>query len=183
MALAKWKLQDPLKDLFEGTNGFPSSRAKAAEAFASIYRSYAADAAAATTRPVSALLATAASTLASALDAAFKAAEGAGAAGVAALGVAMDKAFVEFWMKPQPMKFAFPVTGIPTIGGIVTVAPPGVPSLGLTALFLTGAAGGPTAAQQAQAMANILDTWTRTVTVVNTSITPPGPATPPIPLV
>jgi hypothetical protein len=31
-------------------------------------------------------------------------------------------------------------------------------------------------------MATILDTWTRTVTVVNASITPPGPATPPIPL-
>jgi len=182
VALGKSKLQDPLKDLFEGTNGFPSTRAKAAKDLAAIYRTYATDAAAATTTPVVAQLTTAGDTLASALEAAFKAAEAAGPPGVAALSLAMDDAFVAFWMKPLPMKFAFPTTGVPTIGGLVAVAPPGVLSLGLTSLFLAGAAGGPTAAQQAQAMATILDTWTRTVTVVNTPITPPGPPTPPIPL-
>ncbi len=182
MALAKPKLQDPLTDLFKGTNGFPSSEADAAADLADIYRTYATNAAAATTQPVAALLATAGNTLASALADAFAVAKNAGPSGVAALGLAMDKAFVAFWMKPVPMAFAFPITGTPTIAGVVTVAPPGVLSLGLTSLFLAGAAGGPTASQQAQAMATILDSWTRTVTVVNTPVTPPGPPTPPIPL-
>ena len=180
MALAKSKLQDPLTDLFKGTNGFPSNEADAAADLADIYRTYATNAAAVKTQPVAALLTTASSTLASALADAFTVAKDAGPPGVAALGLAMDEAFVAFWMKPVPMLFAF--AGPPVIGGVVAVAPPGVLSLGLTALFLAGAAGGPTAAQQAQAMATILDTWTRTVTVVNTPITPPGPATPPIPL-
>jgi hypothetical protein len=183
MALDKRKLQDPLRDLFEGTHGFPSTTAKAAADLSDIYRTYVTDAAAVKTQPVAALLTTAGNTLASALDAAFKTAEDAGPPGVAVLCLAMDKAFVNFWTKPSPMKFVFPTTGNPTIGGLVAVAPPGVLSLGLTALFLAGAAGGPTAEQQAQAMATILDTWTRTVTVVNTPITPPGPPTPPIPLV
>jgi hypothetical protein len=180
MALAKSKLQDPLTDLFKGTNGFPSNEDVAAADLADIYRTYATDAAAVKTQPVAALLTTASNALASALAGAFKVAKDAGPPGVAALGLAMDDAFVAFWMKPVPMLFAF--AGPPVIGGVVTVAPPGVLSLGLTALFLAGAAGGPTAAQQAQAMATILDAWTRTVTVVNTPITPPGPATPPIPL-
>jgi hypothetical protein len=180
MALDKSKLQGALKDLFEGKKGYPSSRAKAAADLANVYRTYATDAAAVKTQPVAARLTTAGDALAAALDTAFKAAENAGPPGVAALGIAMDDAFVAFWMKPVPMLFAF--AGPPVIGGVVTVAPPGVLSLGLTALFLAGAAGGPTAAQQAQAMATVLDTWTRTITVVNTPITPPGPATPPIPL-
>jgi hypothetical protein len=182
MALARSKLQDPLTDLFKGTQGFPSSEADAAADMANIYRAYATDAAAVKTQPVAALLTTASNVLASDLADAFAVAKDAGPSGVAALGLAMDKAFVNFWMKPVPMVFAFPVTGTPTIAGVVAVAPPGVLSLGLTALFLAGSAGGPTAAQQAQAMATILDTWTRTVTVVNTPITPPGPPTPPIPL-
>ena len=78
MALDKSKLRDRLTDLFEGTNGFPSSRAKAAADLADIYRSYAIAAAAIKTQPVAALLTAAGNTLASALDAAFKAAEDAG---------------------------------------------------------------------------------------------------------
>ena len=180
MALDASKLRDQLKVLFEGTQGYPTSKADAAADLAAIYRTYATNAAAVKTQPVAALLTTAGNSLASSLEDAFTTAEAAGPSGVVALGLAMDTAFVAFWMKPVPMLFAF--AGPPVIGGVVTVAPPGVLSLGLTALFLAGAAGGPTAEQQAQAMATILDTWTRTVTVVNTPITPPGPATPPIPL-
>ena len=181
MALVKSKLQNPLRDLFEGTNGFPPSQADAAANLAAIYRTYATDAAAAATKPVAALLTTAGNTLGSALTAAFTAAQDAGPSGVATLGLAMDAAFVAFWLAP-PMTFVFPITGTVTIAGVVTVVTPGVLGPALTSLFLAGAAGGPTAAQQAQGLATALDTWTRTVMVVNTPITPPGPPTPPIPL-
>jgi hypothetical protein len=181
MTLVASKLQNPLRDLFEGTNGFPSSQDDAAADLAAIYRTYAADAAAATTQPLGAALTAARTTLSAALAAAFAAAKEAGPSGVATLGGAMDAAFVAFWLTP-PMAFAFPATGTATIAGVVTAAVPGVLGPALTSLFLAGAAGGPTAAQQAQAMAAVLDAWTRTVLVVNTPITPPGPPTPPIPL-
>jgi hypothetical protein len=181
MTLVKSKLQNPLRDLFEGTNGFPASGADAAEDLAAIYRAYAGDAAAAATQPVAAALTGAGNTLAAALAAAFAAAKEAGPSGVATLGLAMDTAFVAFWLTP-PVAFVFPVTGTATIAGVVTVAAPGVLAPALTSLFVAGAAGGPTAAQQAQAMATILDSWTRTVLVVNTPITPPGPPAPPTPL-
>ena len=177
MALDKPTLQDALRDLFEGKPAFPASKADAAADLAAIYRAYAAGAAAATTTPVIVALTARAATLTSALETAFTVAEDAGPPGVVALGIAMDTALVAFW---TAMPFAF--AGPPVIGGVVSLAPPLVLGPALTALFLAGAAGGPTAAQQAQGLATILDAWTRTVTVVNTPITPPGPATPPIPL-
>jgi hypothetical protein len=181
MGLSKATLQDRLTDLFAGADGFPSTEAAAATAVATIYRTYAADAAAAATRPLAPLLSEAGHTLASALAAGFAAAKSAGPSGVATLGLAMDAAFVAFWFAP-PVAFAFPVTGTPSIAGVVTVAPPGVLAPALTALFLSGAASGQTATQQAQALATVLDTWTRTVLVVNTPVTPPGPPAPPVPL-
>src|SRR5262245_52085713 len=147
MALDKSKLQDQLKVLFEGTQGYPTSQADAAADLAAIYRTYATDAAAVKTQPLAPRLTTAGNSLASSLEDAFKTAEAAGPSGVVALGLAMDTAFVAFWMKPVPMTFAFPSTGPPSIGGLVTVAPPGVLGPALTAVFLAGAAGGPTAAQ------------------------------------
>jgi hypothetical protein len=93
----------------------------------------------------------------------------------------MDGAFVAFWM--TPIAFAIPPTGPPTMTGIVSLAPPGVLTGALGALFLAGVAQQASAAQQAQALAAALDGWTRTVLVINTPVTPPGPPLPPVPLV
>ncbi len=181
MPLNKTSLQNKLKDLFEGKNGFPSSEADAAQKIATIYRQYTADAVAGTTQPLAASLTAVESTLWDALGSAFTAAKASGPAGVAVLGLAIDDAFVAFWLT-EPVAFAIPPTGPPTMIGVVSLAPPGVLAPGLIALLIAGVVSSPSAAEQAQAMATILDTWTRTVMVVNTPVTPPGPSAPPVPL-
>ena len=81
-----------------------------------------------------------------------------------------------------PVAFALPPTGPPTMTGVVSAAPPGVLTGALGARFLAGVAQQASAAQQAQALAAVLDGWTRTVLVINTPVTPPGPPLPPVPL-
>lgn len=173
-------LAGTLQDLFEGERGYPANGAEAGQRWAGAYRSYAAQALAGTTRPLSVSLAGAEQTLANALAGAFTTAKAAGPGGVAALATAMDGGFVAFWM--TPIAFSIPPTGPPTMTGVVSVAPPGVLANALNALFLAGVAQQAGTAQQAQALATILDGWTRTVLVVNTPVTPPGPPLPPVPL-
>ena len=176
MALDKTSLTNALQDLFEGHNGSPQSETDAGAKWADIYRQYAAKAMAGPVQPLAPSLNSAQAKLGGALAGAFTTAK---AAGPAALVVTLDGAFVAFWLTP-PVAFA---PAAPTMSGVVSLAPPGVLAPLLSAAFLAGVAPGITAAQQAQAIAAILDTWTRTVMVINTPITPPGPPAPPVPLV
>jgi hypothetical protein len=105
--------------------------------------------------------------------------KGAGSGGVAVVAAAIDKAFVNFWFEP-PVVFASPPG--PVIAGLVSLAPPGVLLAPLSAIFAAGGAPAVTAAEQADAIAGALDAWTKTVMVINTPVTPPGPANPAVPL-
>ncbi len=176
MALDKTSLTNALQDLFEGHNGSPQNETEAGTKWANIYRQYAAKAMAGPAQPLAPSLNGAGTKLGGALAAAFTTAK---AAGPAALAVTLDGAFVAFWMSP-PVAFA---PAAPTTAGVVSLAPPGVLAPLLSAAFLAGIAPGITAARQAQAIAAILDTWTKTIMVINTPITPPGPPAPPVPLV
>jgi hypothetical protein len=181
MALSSASLAGALGDLFEGAGGYPAGEADAGQRWAEAYRSYAAKAVAGTTAPVNVALTGAEQTLARALAGGFTTAKAAGPGGVAALAAVLDGAFVAFWLAP-PVAFAIPPTGPPTMTGIVSVAPPGVLATALGALFLAGVAQQASAAQQARALATVLDAWTRTVLVINTPVIPPGPPLPPVPL-
>jgi hypothetical protein len=181
MALKSAALASALEDLFEGAEGYPASEADAGKRWAEVYRSYAANAVAGTTAPVSVALGGAEETLAGTLAGGFTAAKAAGPGGVAALAAVMDAAFVAFWLAP-PVAFAIPPTGPPTMTGVVSASPPGVLVGALNALFLAGVAQKPSAAQQAQTLAAALDGWTRTVMVINTSVVPPGLPLPAVPL-
>lgn len=181
MPLSSASLASTLEDLFEGAGGHPASETAAGQRWAEAYRSYAGSALAGTTVPLAPSLASAEQTLASTLAGGFATAKTAGPGGVATLATVMDGAFVAFWLAP-PVAFAIPPTGPPTMTGIVSLAPPGVLSGPLGALFLAGVAQQASAAQQAQALATTLDAWTRTVLVINTPLTPPGPPLPPVPL-
>lgn len=191
MPLNKTLLSNNLKDLFEGkdpaTPGqvvFPPNQTEAGKKWADAYKKYAEGAQAGTTKPLAPSLTAAQATLAGALTAGFTAAKGAPPpAAVAGLAAAMDLAFVAFWMTP-PIAFAAPPPPAPpTMAGVVALASPGVLSVSLIALLTSGMADKKTAAQQADAIATLLDTWTKTVMVVNTPVTPPGPPLPPAPLI
>ena len=179
MPLDRDGLTDGLTAVFEGRPDFPDSANAAGRRWAGSYRSYAAAAVAGATAPMAFALDAAESGLAGSLASAFEGAAGAGSG--SAVAAALDSAFVSFWLAP-PMTFATPPTGPPTVTGFVTVAPPGVLTALLAALFTTGTAANPTAATQASSLASALDGWTRTVLVVNTPVTPPGPPLPPVPL-
>jgi hypothetical protein len=182
MPLNGSSLSDALSNLFQGQPPYPATATEAGNKWANAYRTYAANALAATTAPSSALLIAAESKLANSLAGAFTAAQQAGPGGIAVLTPLMDVAFVAFWMTP-PVVFAAPPPPAPaTMAGVVSVAVPGVLTTGLAGVFVAGAAPGVTVTQQAQAIATVLDTWTRTVVVINTPITPPGPPLPPVPL-
>jgi hypothetical protein len=174
MPLTPSDLSDGLEDLFEDTGGFPADEAEAGKRWAKAYKDYAADALAGPTTPVAASLTAAEATLAEALAAGFGAAKAAGPGGVATVVALLDTAFVAFWLTP-PVAFVAPPLPPPAIAGVVTLAPPGVLSGGLTGPLTSGTGEGTTAAGQAQLLAAVLDTWTRTVMVLNTPITPPGP--------
>ncbi|MBI3803958.1 MAG: hypothetical protein HY282_09390 [Nitrospirae bacterium] len=190
MPLNKNLLSDGFKDLFEGKDPaapgetrFPPDPTEAGKKWAAVYRSYAEGAQAGVTRPVAAILSAAQNMLAIALAAGFSSAQAAPPpAAIAGLAVAMDLAFVAFWLAP-PVALAAPLPPAPpTMAGIVSLAPPGVLSISLIALFAAGPSQKKTAAQQADAIATLLDGWTKTVMVINTPITPPGPPLPPVPL-
>lgn len=190
MPLNKTLLSNRLKDIFEGNDPaqpgeivFPPDETEAGKKWAEAYKKYAEGAQAGATTPLPPSLTAAQTALAGALAAGFTAAKGAPPpAAISGLASAMDLAFVAFWMAP-PIAFAAPPPPAPpTMAGVVTVAPPGVLSAALIALFTSGVADKKTAAQQADAIATLLDTWTKTVMVVNTPITPPGPPLPPAPL-
>jgi hypothetical protein len=181
MPLSGATLASALEELFEGDGGYPADEPAAGRRWAEAYRGYAANALAGTTAPLEVGLTGAEQTLASALANGFTTAGAAGPGAVTALAAAMDAAFVAFWLT-QPVAFALPPIGPPTMTGIVTVAPPGVLATALSALFLAGVAQQASVAQQAQVLAAALDGWTRSVLVVNTPVTPPGPPLPPVPL-
>jgi hypothetical protein len=173
-------LADSLNDLFDGTGGYPADDPEAGQRWAKVYRAYAAAALAGPTAPLNASLEAAESTLAGALSMAFKAAKEAGEAGAATLTPLVVSAFVSFWLLP-PVAFATPSPPAPpTIAGVVTVAVPGVLPAGLADVLAAGTAEGATTSGQAQSVAATLDSWTRTVLVVNTPLVPPGPPAPPI---
>jgi len=182
MPLNGSSLSDALSGLFQGQPSYPADATDAGKKWANAYRTYAATALAATTAPLSASLIAAESKLANSLAGAFTAAQQAGPGGIAVLTPLVDVAFVAFWMTP-PVAFAAPPPPAPaTMAGVVSVAVPGVLTTGLAGAFAAGAAPGVTVAQQAQAIATMLDAWTRKVVVVNTPITPPGPPLPPVAL-
>ena len=173
-------LADSLNDLFDGTGGYPASDDEAGQRWAKIYRTYAAAALAGPTAPLDASLEAAEGKLAGALSAAFKAANEAGVAGVVTLTPLVVTALAAFWLQP-PVAFVTPSPPAPsTIAGVVTVAVPGVLPAGLAGVLAAGTAEGATTSGQAQATAATLDSWTRTVLVVNTPLIPPGPPAPPI---
>ena len=181
MPLRSTALASALEDLFEGAGGHPADEAEAGQRWAAAYRSYAADAVAGTTAPLNASLRGAEQILAGTLAGGFAVAKAAGPGGATALAAIMDAAFVAFWLAP-PVAFAIPPTGPPTMTGVVFAAPPGMLANGLGILFLAGVAQQAAAAQQARALAAALDGWTRTVLVINTPVTPPGPPLPPVAL-
>lgn len=182
MPLNGSSLSNALSGLFQGKPSYPEKPTDAGQKWANAYRTYAANALAGTTAPLSTLLTAAEGTLAKALAGAFTAAQQAGSGGLAVLTPLMDVAFVAFWMTP-PVIFAAPAPPAPaTMAGVVSVAAPGVLTAGLAGAFAAGVVPGVTAPQQAQAIATVLDAWTRTVMVINTPITPPGPPLPPAPL-
>lgn len=186
MPLSKSSLTNGFQDLFEGKDPaapgemvFPPNPTEAGKKWAAVYKKYAEGAQAGATQPLAPSLIAAENTLAGALAAGFTAAKAAPPpAAIAALAASMDLAFVAFWMTP-PMAFA---ATPPTMAGVVSLAPPGILLASLIALFTSGAADKKTAAQQADAMATLLDSWTKTVMVLNTPVTPPGPPLPPVPL-
>ena len=179
MTLQVSDLAKDLEDLFEGTGGHPADDAAAGRRWAEIYRAYASGATAGPTAPLATSLQAAEATLAGALAAAFVAARAAASASLATLTPRLDAAFVGFWLAPPVALVAPPPPAAPTVIGVVTVAPPLVLSSGLAALLGAAGARDATAARQANAIAAVLDGWTRTVLVVNT---PPGPTAPPVPL-
>ena len=173
MPLVKAQLANAFTDLFQGS-AFPENETEAGQKWAEIYRSYAENALAATTTPVAPSLMLAEGILATVLAGAFTSAKAAPAASaVAALSATLDTAFVSFWMAPPVAFVAGPITGV------VSLAPPGVLSSLLSALFIAGANQDKSASDQANDLSTALDTWTRTVMVINT--TPVGPQ-PPVPL-
>jgi len=178
MPLDKLKLAQSLTDLFQGAPAFPADTAEAGRKWAEIYRQFAATAQAGPTMPVTAVLQNAEPVLAKALAAAFDAAGAAGPVGGAAFLPLMDAAFVKFWSTPIPFA-APPAPAPPAVAGVVTPPAAGTLAALMTTALVAGLAPGASAAAQAVAIAAALDGWTKTVAVVNTSITPPGPAQPP----
>ncbi len=182
MPLNRNSLGQSLQNLFDGEPEFPADEAAAGKRWASAYREYTTNALAGATRPVSASLIAAENLLGNALGSAFTAAKQAKLTGLAVLAPLVDAAFVAFWFAP-PIAFANPPPPAPpTMAGVVSLAPPGVLGGLLTTAFTAGGAPGITTGQQADAIATALDTWTKTVMVINTPVTPPGPPTPPVPL-
>jgi hypothetical protein len=173
MPLKVSDLSDALRELFEDADGYPADDTAAGRRLAEAYKDYAAAAVAGPTAPVALPLTAAEATLAGAIATGFTAAKNAGLGGLAALLPLLDAAFVKFWLTP-PVAFVIPIPP-PVVAGVVTIAPPGVLSAGLAGPLAAGANLGVTAAQQAQLLAAVLDTWTRTVIVTNTPVTPPGP--------
>jgi hypothetical protein len=171
-------LTDALKAIFEG-DGHPASSDDAGERWAQAYRDYAGGALAAPTAPLGPSLDAAGMALGASLAGAFAAAQ---AAGPAALVPTLSTAFTAFWLLPPIAFTSPPAPAPPVVAGVVTVAVPGALPAALTAALAAGV-GGADAATQAQAFATGLDTFTRTVMVVNTPVTPPGPPMPPVPLV
>jgi hypothetical protein len=176
MTLSKSGLADSLEAIFDDSqDGHPADESEAGQRWAKAYKGYAADAMAAPTAPLSAALSLAETTLAQALAAAFSAAKSAGAGGLATVAPLLDLAFVSFWLTP-PMTFLTTPPG--PVTGLVTLAPPGVLSSGFTSSLAP--ADDATAADQAQLIASALDTWTRTVMVLNTTASPPSTVTVPL---
>jgi len=171
MSLDPEKLAKALNDLFRGVPAFPADVDKAGEEWANIYREYVSGAVAGPTAPVADTLEPAAGVLAKALAGAFTKAVDAGPGGMAVVVAAMDKAFVAFWATPIP--FAAP----PAIAGVVTAPASGSLAGLMTTALAAGLVPGATGLQ-GTAVAAALDSWTKTVSVVNTA--PPAPSQPPV---
>ena len=132
MPLNKSSLAAQLKDLFEGKPAYPADVSEAGRRWASVYRSYAAQALAGPTAPVAAMLSAAEPVLAAALANGFTAAA---TGGPAALSSAMGSAFAAFWL---PVKFAPSPPAPPTVAGVVSLALPATLAGLLAAVFPEG---------------------------------------------
>jgi hypothetical protein len=181
MALNPAKLAAPLGDLFQGKPVFPKDTAEAGQKWAALYREYAQGAQAGATFPVAPALAAAETALAKDLGNAFKSAQDAGIAGIAVLLPLLDAAFLKFWATPIPF-VAPPPPAPPSMAGVVTPPVPATLATLMAAVLPAGLAPGASPSSQANAVSAALDAWTKSVTVVNTPVTPPGPPLPAVPL-
>jgi hypothetical protein len=168
MPLLPATLENGLRDVFEGMPSYPADAAAAGSAWAAAYRSYAAGALAGAVPALPASLPGAEAVLAGRLAGAFAAEQA-----PATLAAALDTAFVGFWLGPPPIGFS-----APPITGAVTVALPGVLTGTLSTIFALGVLDARAAAEQAQALAGALDSWTRSVQATNA--TPGGPVIVPL---
>jgi hypothetical protein len=154
-------LVDSLRKLFEDLANAPADTDAAGKKWADAYGSYAGDATGLGTPVVPAGVQAATQLLGTQLGSAFKAGRDAGSSGLATATLAMDKAFVAFWLTP-PQAFSG--------GALVTLATPNMLATPLTAAFAAGVASPqPTAAAQASKIGTALDTWTKTVMVTMAS--------------
>lgn len=168
MPLVKALLSNGFQQLFEG-NSYPTSEQDAGQQWASVYKKYASGAAAGAALVVAASLVAAQSSLASALETAFK-----GAKSGSPAAPTMAAAFAAFWLTP-PVAFA-----TPPASGVVSIAVPVGLIASLSDAFDAGVKSSKSAADQAQALATALDSFTTTVMVG--VITAPAPAMVPTPL-
>ena len=175
MALDPLKLAGALADLFGGVPAVPADAIEAGMKWAEVYRQYASNALAGPTAPVDAALTAAAKVLATALASAFTVATAAGPLGAAAVPPLMDAAFEAFWATP-PIPFAPPPPAPPAFAGVVTAPEPGSLATLMTTALAAGLIPGASTSLQGSAVALALDTWTKTVSVVNTPLTPVGPS-------
>lgn len=161
MALDGNKLQQAFRDFFNALQPLPMKFEDAGAAWANLYAAYARGAQAGAppvTLPVPAAIDTAATTLAGALAGAF-----ATAISPTTIKPLLVTAFSAFW----------PAVGFVGAGaiGVATSPLPTALTKALGDFFTAGdpAADPPqTGTDQADRMASLLDTWTRSVTVVNT---------------
>jgi hypothetical protein len=162
MPLNKDALGQSLRDLFSGVGAYPVDAAHAGARWASVYAAYAKNAVAGITAPVASTIDTSAGPLGTSLASAFTSAQAAGAGFLTALVSGMVSAFSAFW---SPVQF---------VGGAIGVAaspPPAALTTALTSFLTAGnppSGPKPSGDSQANSLASILDTWTKTVLVTNT---------------
>jgi hypothetical protein len=164
VTLVSSDLVDSLRKLFEDLANAPADTNAAGKKWADAYGSYAGQASGLGTPVVPAGVQAATTLLGTQLGSAFKAGRDAGSSGLATATLAMDTAFVAFWMTP-PQAFSG--------GALVALALPMMLATPLGGAFAAGVTSPqPTAAAQASKIGAILDTWTKTVAVA--MVSPPA---------
>lgn len=153
MALNKASLKTAIESVFTSP---PSTRQGCADALASAYRSYAAGATSCLGgAPNSGSLGTAETTLATALGSAFAGTD------PATVATAVSAALTAFWLTP-PIAFSGTPPGVVTaVGGTAAL------TSGLPTMWAAQVAGSASASAAAQAHADLVDTFTKTVLVLH----------------